>query len=212
VFVTLKFCVDAWSRTTCPKLPKLGVADMSNARIAPLGSSLSVIECGDVSASVWMERVAVIGLRDETLGTAGASIVTVYEPPAGMEFPWAAVVKPAVPVMVAVVMVEATSPVLVNVKDWAAGGRPPQSLDPKSIDAVGHPEICPCPTAPEYEIDDTLVPQVTPVTETVDVADAVVAVELLGVNPAVTRRLSPCDTVAVAPPPWAVSVNCESVG
>ena len=87
VFTTLKFWDAAWRRTTCPKLPKFGVADVSKARTAPRGSSVSVMVCDAVSASVWIVSVAETGVVGERAGTAGACTAKAPEPPAGITTP-----------------------------------------------------------------------------------------------------------------------------
>jgi hypothetical protein len=51
-FLTRNDCVADAKRTTSPKLPKLGVACVSNDRTAPFGCSVIVIECDVESASV----------------------------------------------------------------------------------------------------------------------------------------------------------------
>src|ERR1700733_12935326 len=109
VFVTLKFCDSAWSSTIEPKLPKFGVADVSKARTAPLGSSVSVMVCGVLSASVTIVSVAVMGVVGERAGTEGAWTVTPKDPgtpfdAAGITPPWPMTVKPVEPVIVALVI------------------------------------------------------------------------------------------------------------
>ena len=113
---------------------------------------------------------------------------------------------------VVLVMFAATLPLFDRVNDCAVGALPPQSFAPKSMGAVGHPVMTPWPIVPENESDDTLVPQVTPVTEIAALAAAVVAVRLLGVKPAESVTVEPAVTAAADPPPCADSVNCGSVG
>jgi hypothetical protein len=70
---TSKYCVADSSSMTEPKLPKFGVTDVSKARIAPVGSSVRVITCAEVSTSVSIVSAAVIGVTGEFAGTGGAS-------------------------------------------------------------------------------------------------------------------------------------------
>jgi hypothetical protein len=60
---------------TEPKLPKFGVDDVSKARFAPLGSSVRVMTCGDVSTLLSIVTAAVIGVSGDSAGTGGAVTV-----------------------------------------------------------------------------------------------------------------------------------------
>jgi hypothetical protein len=107
-FFTLKDWVADSSSWMAPKLPKFGVAValvVSKVRIAPLGSSVRAITCGDVSASVSTVKVALIGVVGELAGTAGPVTVTFSSPPpAAIVSPVSTlVVNPGAPVSDAVV-------------------------------------------------------------------------------------------------------------
>jgi len=148
VFVTLKLCAAACNRTIRPKLPKFAVGDVSRPRTAPRGSSVSVIAWGEVSTSVWMESVAVMGVSGDGFETDGARRVMICDWPILTAAPTASVEKPDAPVMVAFVTCASALPVFVRMMNCAGGAAPPQSAGPKSMSAVccpvggvGHPKI-----------------------------------------------------------------------
>jgi hypothetical protein len=87
VLTTLKCWVKDLSSPRDPKLPKLGVGDVSKARIAPLGSSVRVITCGAASASVSIVRVPEMGVTGELAATEGAVTVIVKIPPENIARP-----------------------------------------------------------------------------------------------------------------------------
>src|SRR5580692_6785718 len=100
-----------------PKLPKFGVPVASNWRIAPLGSSVRAIVCGEVSASVRIERVAEMGVVGEFATTGGAETVMIAIPPAKIVWPAEAlVVNPGVPVIEAEITCASTGAMFVSVK------------------------------------------------------------------------------------------------
>ena len=102
--------------------------------------------------------------------------------------------------IVALVMVALTPPELVKTTSWYIGSLPPQSAGPKSIGPVGHPAIWPYPTEPANESEDTLVPQVVPLTLTVADALTDAVVVAAGVKPAVTATAPPAASVVGVPP------------
>jgi hypothetical protein len=138
VFVTLKgWLADARSWIE-PKLPKFGVAEVSKARIAPLGSSVRVMLWGEApggSASVSIASVAAMGVTGALRGTPGATIPTLSCPPAGIVSPTVAVVlNPEAPVTVTAVTCASIALGFVSKKSCVAGAAPPQATGPKSID------------------------------------------------------------------------------
>jgi hypothetical protein len=87
VLTTSKYCVADSSSWTEPKLPKFGVTDVLKARIAPLGCSVRRITCAEVSTSVSIVSVPVIGVTGELAGTGGASTARVTVKFAGIARP-----------------------------------------------------------------------------------------------------------------------------
>jgi hypothetical protein len=85
--------------------------------MAPLGSSVRVIACEEVSASVSIVRVAVTGVTGEYAATAGAESCTANRPPfATIGRPTTAfVVNPGAPVSETEVMCASAGPVFVSV-------------------------------------------------------------------------------------------------
>jgi hypothetical protein len=104
-------------------------------------------------------------------------------------------------VIVALVMVTLAVPLFDRVKLCAAGAAPPQSAEPKSMGAEGHPEMAPWPMFPENMTFPTLVPHVTPVTVMLALAVADALVMLVGVKSAFAVTLSPGPSASAVGPP-----------